>query len=119
MNEIKIKKERKERRLLRTRRKILERKERMRVTVFRSNKYFYVQVIDDTLGKTVLSAHEKEVTSEGSMTKVQKAEALGKILAEKAKQMKISSVVFDKGSYRYHGRVKAFAESARKEGLAF
>lgn len=89
-----------------------------RLTVFRSNKYFYAQIIDDSKGVTLVSAYEREL-KEKIPTKAQRARALGKLLAEKAKKTKFQAVVFDKGSYKYHGRVKSFAEAAREGGLKF
>ncbi len=118
MNENKIKLKRKTRRLNRVRRKIIARKNgSARLTVFRSNKHIYAQIIDDKKGSTLVSANEKEITAPG--TKILKAEELGRVLAQKAMKKKIKNVVFDKGSYRYHGRIKALAEGARKEGLVF
>ena len=116
--EERIKIQRKQRRLARTRKKVLENKDRVRLTVFRSNKHIYAQLIDDVKGVTLLSAHENEV-GEGAKTKISKAEQVGALIAQKAKKKKIGNVVFDKGSYRFHGRVKALAEAARKEGLQF
>ena len=116
--EEKVKKVRKMRRIARARKKILSDKTRVRLTVFRSNKYIYAQVIDDKSGKTLFAASEKEV--EGSkLNKTQAAQEIGKILAKKALAKKVKSVVFDKGSYKYHGRVKALAEGAREGGLQF
>jgi len=118
MKETKIKKIRKERRIKRVRSKILARKSRPRLTVFRSNQYIYTQIIDDNKGKTLVSAHEKEL-SDTKMTRTQKAQELGKVLAKKAVAKKIKNIVFDKGAYKYHGRIKALAEGAREGGLQF
>ncbi len=90
---------------------------RPRLMVLRSNKYLYAQVINDMDGKTVAGVSEKTITSEGS--RMDKARQLGKLLAEKAKAQKIEKVVFDRGSYAYHGLVKAVAEGAREGGLSF
>ena len=114
--EQKLNRVRKLRRAKRIRSKIIAKKTLPRLTVFRSNKYIYAQVIDDSRGKTLVSASEKEL-SETKMSKAQKALEVGKILAKKAVTKKIKSVVFDKGSYRYHGRVKALATGAREGGL--
>lgn len=92
---------------------------RLRLSVFRSNKYLYAQIIDDKLGKTVVNIDEKELREEKKLTGIERAQALGKLLAEKAKKKKISKVVFDKGPYKYHGRIKAFAETAKVGGLEF
>lgn len=115
--EEKIKRERIERRKLRTRKKLLSQKAWPRLSVFRSNTKFYAQIIDDTKGMTLVSITEKELKDTG--TRVVKAGSLGELLGQKAVAKKITKVVFDKGSYRYHGRVKAFAEGARKGGLQF
>jgi large subunit ribosomal protein L18 len=90
-----------------------------RLSVFRSNKYVYAQVIDDEKGKTVVGAIEKELVSKEKLTKSEKAKELGKLIAKKAIAKKVEAVVFDRGSYRYHGRVKAVAEGAREGGLKF
>lgn len=88
-----------------------------RISVFRSNKLIYVQIIDDLKGKTLLAMSENEIKEKG--TKMEKALMLGQKLAKKALSKKIKKVVFDKSGYRYHGRLKALAEGARKEGLVF
>lgn len=117
MKERQIKIKRKQKRNSRIRSKILAKRILPRLTVFRSNKYIYAQIIDDQKGKTLVASSEKETTSDGNKTL--KANALGKSLADKAKKRKINKVVFDRGSYKYHGRVKAFAEGAREGGLQF
>lgn len=89
-----------------------------RLSVFRSNDYIYAQLIDDTMGKTLLGVSEKTVEKVAG-TKTEKAKTLGMALAKAAGEKKIKEVVFDKGSYRYHGRVKALAEGAREGGLKF
>lgn len=113
-----IKKIRKERRTKRVRGKILGNSKLPRLTVFRSNQYIYAQVIDDSGGKTLAAANEKELL-DLKMSKAQKAIEVGKILAKKAAAKKIKNVVFDKGAYKYHGRIKALAEGAREGGLHF
>lgn len=118
MQEKYIKLKRKQRRATRTRKKIMAQKDRARLAVFRSNKYIYAQIIDDMKGATLVAASEKDLEAKG-MTKIQKAEEVGKSIAKKAVTKKITKVVFDKGSYRYHGRVKALAEGARAGGLIF
>ena len=118
MQEKYIKLKRKQRRATRTRKKIMGQSDRVRLAVFRSNKYIYAQIIDDMKGKTLVAASEKELEGKG-LTKTQKAEEVGKSIAKKAGVKKITKVVFDKGSYRYHGRVKALAEGARAGGLIF
>lgn len=107
------------RRTLRTRQKI-KKAAGMRLSIFRSSRYLYAQVIDDAKGKTLLSVSEKEILpSSKKLTKSEHAKLLGSIVAEKAKRAKVTQVVFDRGSYKYHGRVKTFAESARENGLKF
>lgn len=93
---------------------------RPRLSVFRSNKTIYAQIIDDKARKTLVSASEKEIKLKiKGKTKVEKARLVGEILAQKATKKKIKKVVFDRGSYRYHGRIKALAEGAKKGGLEF
>ncbi|MBI4091732.1 MAG: 50S ribosomal protein L18 [Candidatus Levybacteria bacterium] len=118
MKETKIKKIKKDRRAKRVRGKILALKKLPRFTVFRSNRYIYAQVIDDSGRKTLAQANEKEL-SDVKMSKAQKATEVGKRLAKKAVAKKIKNVVFDKGAYKYHGRIKALAEGAREGGLIF
>ena len=91
---------------------------RPRLSVFRSNKYIYAQVIDDAKGFTVASASsiEKEI---GSGVKQKVATEVGKLVAQRAAEKGIKSVVFDRGPYLYHGRVKALAEAAREGGMEF
>jgi len=103
----------------RVRKKLLAVSDRPRLTVFRSNKHIYAQVIDDRTGKTLVTAHENELEVKATGTKTQKATELGKLLAEKAQAAKVTKVAFDKGPYKYHGRVKALADGAREKGLEF
>lgn len=91
---------------------------RPRLSVFRSNRYLYAQIIDDDKGKTLVSCSLKEVKEKKS-NKKEMAEALGNALAKKALKKGIKKVVFDRGSFAYHGRVAALAEGARKGGLKF
>jgi large subunit ribosomal protein L18 len=94
--------------------------ERPRISVYRSNKEIYAQIIDDTKGITLLSASSREkALASIKGTKVEIASAVGKALAEKAKNAGIESVTFDRNGYLYHGRVKALAEAAREGGLKF
>ena len=103
----------------RVRKKITGTPARPRLTVFRSNKSIYAQIIDDLSGHTIVSASSIEAAVEKSVNKSEQAKAVGKILAERAVQANISAVVFDRGGYLYHGRVKALAEGAREAGLSF
>lgn len=88
---------------------------RPRVSVFRSNRYLYVQVISDESGRTLAAASTLGV---GSVT-IEKATLLGTQIAEKCKELSITEVVFDRGGYKYHGRIKALADAAREAGLRF
>ena len=90
--------------------------ERPRLSVFRSAKYIYAQVIDDTTGRTLAAASSRESDLAAS-TPVDTARAVGKALAERAKAAGISAVVLDRGGYQYHGRVRSLAEGAREGGL--
>ncbi len=109
----------KERRAFRTRRQIKRPVEtdRLRLSVFRSSRYIYAQVIDDTKGHTVAEANSKALAPKGNKT--EQARAVGKALAERALAAGVKRVVFDRGPYRYHGRVKALADGAREGGLDF
>jgi len=102
---------------LRIRTKISGSVDRPRLTVFKSNKVTYCQIIDDVNGVTLAAASTNEVSNKG--TKVEMSTELGKIIAKKAKESNINNVVFDRSGYIYHGRVKAVAEGARAEGLKF
>lgn len=96
--------------------------QRPRLAVFRSNNHMYAQIIDDTVGNTLVSAStlEKEIKSELSKTNdVEAAAYIGKVIAERAKNKGISEVVFDRGGFLYHGKIKALAEAAREAGLVF
>ncbi len=90
---------------------------RPRLSVFRSNRSIYCQVIDDLSGTTLVSASSGESTISTDGDKTEVAKAVGKLIAEKALAENISNVVFDRGGYLYHGRVKALAEGAREGGL--
>jgi large subunit ribosomal protein L18 len=113
--EERIKRIRKQRRTVRARKSLA--KSEARLTVFRSNKHIYAQIIDDLKGKTLVSVSEKDIKTEGNKTL--RAQEIGKAVAQKAKTKKITKVVFDRGSYKYHGRVKALADGAREGGLQF
>ena len=92
-----------------------------RLSVFRSNAQIYAQLIDDSTGKTLVAASslEKEIMEQSGLTKTQRAQFVGKIVATKALAAGISVVVFDRGGNLYHGRVKSLADSAREGGLKF
>jgi large subunit ribosomal protein L18 len=96
---------------------------RPRLNVFRSSAHIYCQVIDDTAGHTLVSASDREAdvisaAGEGA-TKTARANAVGKVIAERAKAAGITAVVFDRGGFLYHGRIKAVADGAREGGLDF
>ncbi|HEX3859583.1 MAG TPA: 50S ribosomal protein L18 [Pseudolabrys sp.] len=96
--------------------------ERARMSVFRSSKHIYVQVIDDIKGETLATASSMEKTMrDGGKTgaNIDAAKAVGKLIAERAKAKGIKDVVFDRGGYLYHGRIKALADAAREGGLNF
>jgi len=101
------------------RKKLSGNADRPRLTVFRSNKEIYAQIINDEAAETLVfaSSQEKDFTASGSKTEI--AEAVGKRLAEKSLEAGIEKVAFDRNGYLYHGRVKALAEGARKGGLNF
>lgn len=110
----------KKRRQQRIRAKIRGTGEKPRLTVFRSNSAIYVQAIDDEKRQTIISASEKDVVKkEEKLLKTQTARLVGKLIAERLVAKKVKAVVFDKGSYRYHGRVRELAEGAREGGLQF
>lgn len=108
------------RRRVRIRKKVTGTSERPRLSVFRSNRYIYAQLIDDAAGRTLATAssREGEVQKDGAACDTAAAGRVGELLAKRAKQKKIKCAVFDRGGYRYHGRVAALADGARKGGLA-
>lgn len=94
--------------------------ERPRLTVFRSNKGIYAQLIDDAEGKTLVSASSREKgIADKNVPKVEQAKMVGQSIAEKAKAAGIEAVIFDRNGYLYHGRIKSLAEAAREGGLKF
>lgn len=110
--------ERRSRIKLRIRKKIKGTSSCPRIAVFRSNNEIYAQIINDEAGKTIVAASSLEL-GKSAGNKTEKAVQVGKSLAEKAKAAQIEKVVFDRGGYLYHGRVKALAEGAREGGLKF
>ena len=106
------------RRAVRVRSKVRGTADRPRLSVFRSNRAIWVQVIDDAIGRTLASADSNHLTDEG-LNKKDQAAKVGALVAERAKAAGIERVVFDRGSYLYHGRVKALADGAREGGLDF
>jgi large subunit ribosomal protein L18 len=96
--------------------------ERARLSVFRSSKHIYAQVIDDVKGETLAAASSLEKDLRGSLktgANIEAAKAIGKLIAERASAKGIKDVVFDRGGYLYHGRIKALADAARESGLNF
>jgi len=129
------KKEKRYRRHKKVRAKIFGAVQRPRLCVFRSNKHIWTQLIDDEKGKTLVEASDLELKKQKTETKKQRTESkkiekkfsgrvavafeIGRLIAKKALENKIEKVVFDRGGYKYHGRVKALAEGAREGGLKF
>jgi large subunit ribosomal protein L18 len=114
------KSEHRSRRHRRVRKKILGTAERPRLAVFRSNKHIYVQAIDDLAGRTLVSASTTEADLRtGATAGVEAAKQVGKRVGERAKAAGIATVVFDRGGFKYHGRVAAVADGAREAGLEF
>lgn len=108
------------RRKVRSRYKVIKTGNRPRLSVYRSNKYIYGQVVDNSTGATLVSVSSRNVeTKDSDKGKIDISFRTGETLASLAKKKKISEVVFDRSGYRYHGRVKALAEGARKGGLKF
>lgn len=112
------KKRTRERRAVRVRSRVRGTADRPRLSVFRSNKAIWAQVIDDATGRTLASAGSIHLTEKG-LSKTDQAAKVGEMLAERAKAAGVERVVFDRGAYLYHGRVKALADGARQGGLDF
>ncbi len=110
-------------RQVRIRAKIKRLSSRLRVSVYRSNKHIYAQIIDDAKGKTIMAANDKQLKlikkTDKKLTKSEIAKEVGKLLAEKANKHKLGKVYFDRGGHKYHGRMAALAEGLREGGLAF
>ena len=105
----------------RIRKKIRGTEETPRMVVFRSNKQIYIQLIDDSSGKTIISVSslEKDIADKKDINKTEQAKLVGKLAAEKTSGAGFNQVVFDRNGYLYHGRVKALADAAREAGLKF
>lgn len=103
------------------RKKIFGTNDTPRLAVFRSNREIYVQIIDDVKGSTLVAASSRDssLESKKKSTKIEKARMVGTLIGNKAKEIGVHSVVFDRGGFLYHGRVKALAEGARESGLKF
>lgn len=114
------KRERRNRIKQRIRSKLAGTSEIPRMSVFRSNKQIYAQIVDDNTGKTILSASSKEKEiADQKVNKIDQAKLVGKSIAAKAKDKGIENVVFDRNGYLYHGRIKSLADAARENGLKF
>ncbi len=116
------KKEKRKIRHHRVRATIKGNKEKPRLSVYRSLKHIYVQIIDDEKGETLVAASDFEIKNkkdDKKITKQEIAQQVGELLAKKAKEKGIKKVVFDRGGFKYHGRIKMLAEKAREEGLEF
>ncbi len=107
-----------DRRHTRVRKRVRGTADRPRLAVYRSNRYIYAQIIDDTRGHTIASASSQESEVDGSLN-IDTATKVGELLGGRAKEAGVSAVVFDRGGYKYHGKVKALAEAAREAGLEF
>ena len=107
------------RRKTRIRRNLSGTAERPRLTVFRSNNHIYAQLIDDVAGSTLASTSTLKLDIEGHKSNIAAASEVGKAIAAAAKEAGVTSVLFDRNGYKYHGRVKALADAAREGGLAF
>ena len=119
MSNIKDKNNQKLRRRAKIRSKISGTDKRPRLNVFKSNTRVFIQLIDDLKGLTIVSAGANDLKKNDKKTKTEQAFELGKIIAKKAIDKKISKIVFDRGGNKYHGRVKAVADGAREAGLKF
>ncbi len=108
-----------DRRQKRVRRKITGTAQRPRLTVYRSNKYIYAQVIDDVGGRTLAAASSQEPDLRGSSLNVDVATRVGELVGQRAREAGVSEIVFDRAGYKFHGRVKALADAARDAGLEF
>ena len=119
MNKIIARKSNRERRSMRTKGRIAGTPDRPRISVFRSLKYMYAQIIDDVSRKVLVDVSSETKDIHKNIKKVEAAFVLGKLLAKKAIDKKIEKVVFDRKGYRYHGRIKSLADGAREGGLKF
>ena len=107
------------RRHVRVRKAVVGTSSRPRLAVFRSNRYLYAQVIDDKTGHTLAAASSQEAALRSRSLSVETAAEIGKLVAERAKSAGVEAVVFDRGGFTYHGRIKALADAARASGLEF
>lgn len=103
----------------RIRKKVTGTAERPRLAVFRSNKHVYAQIIDDVSGRTLASASSVDPTLRSDSNSVESAGKVGSLIAQRAVDAGVSSVVFDRGGFKFHGKIKALADGAREKGLQF
>ena len=115
----KTKAEKRKRIHLRIRKQIKGTSARPRLSVYRSNKGIYCQLIDDLTGLTLASASTRDLAKKAEGNKIAQAKQVGALIAEKAKEHNVEAIVFDRGGYLYHGRVRALADGAREKGLKF
>ena len=108
-----------DRRHRRVRKKVEGTASRPRLAVFKSNRYIYAQIIDDEGGRTLVSASSRDKSLAGKTLTVDSAADVGKLLAQRANDADVAEVVFDRGGYPFHGRVKALADAVRKAGVKF
>jgi len=113
------KKEQREKRHRKVRAKIYGTEDSPRLCIFKSNKHIYAQIINDDKGFTLVFASDLEVKDSKKDKKINLAQKVGELIANKAKDKKITKVVFDRGGFKYHGQVKSLADEARKQGLQF
>ena len=119
MDRLEEKKNRKQRRKIHIRKKVSGTPDKPRMSVYKSNRYLYIQVIDDVHGRTLASASNMEKDLRAIKSIVADAEQLGQAIGERLKERKIKRIVFDRNGNSYHGIVKAIAEGARKAGIQF
>lgn len=117
MYHVKLRKNNRIQRKMRVRRRILGKEDILRLTVFRSNKFIYAQIIDDSKGQTLVEASSQKIKGAKGKTKCEESLEVGKEIAKKALEKGIKSVVFDRNGFRYHGRIQAVADGAREGGL--
>lgn len=103
----------------RIRKRLVGTSEAPRLSIFRSNKHIYAQLIDDTKSQTIVSASSAGESTKEKSKNLEKAKNIGKTLAQKAAKKNIKKVIFDRGGYKFHGRIKSLAEGAREGGLDF
>ena len=117
---IKSKKDKRQKVRFKIRKRIVGSADQPRLAIFRSNKEIYAQLIDNSSSTTLAAASSRENTAkDAKLTKVDQAKSVGKMIAERAKKAGVDAVVFDRGGFLYHGRIKSLADSAREAGLNF